>query len=138
MNATYITKVDSNRQSRPTILIVEDSLVCQRLTELQLDDLGYNHHTVANGSDAILAIETWPKEGRQIDLILLDIGLPDMSGIELCKRLAMRGCTTPIIVVSAHADDQIYEIIGAGASKYLPKPVMVETLHAAIKELIGA
>lgn len=111
----------------PKILVVEDDEPHRRTLTLALGARGFDVVAAGDGREARAAVEA-----ERPDLILLDLGLPDIDGIDLCRHLhAWPGC--PIIIVSAdREDDRIIEALGVGADDYTVKPVAIEVLSARI------
>jgi DNA-binding NtrC family response regulator len=113
-------------QPIPHILVVDDdSLICQQLERL------YTHtgYTVAIASSAEEALERLQR--GDIDLMVSDIRLPGMSGVELTKRMRESSSDVPVIVITGHADIQTaVEALKLGASDYIVKPFSA----AAIQE----
>lgn len=113
---------------KPLILVVEDDKAVKNLITTTLDIQGYHYHTAVRGQEALVeAVSQKP------DLMLLDLGLPDMDGMEIIKKI--RGWSKmPIIVVSARSDDNDkIEALNAGADDYLTKPFNVEELLARLR-----
>lgn len=110
------------------ILVIEDDTPVRNLLTTALATHDFQYAAAKNGAEGLrLALSTQP------DVILLDLGLPDLHGVELIHTV--RGWTmNPIIVVSAHNDvaDKI-EALDAGADDYLTKPFSVDELLARIK-----
>ena len=74
-------------------------------------------------------------QSQTFDIILLDIGLPGMSGIELRRRLAASGCTTPVVFMTAFDDETIRkDAIDAGCIAYLHKPFLAHLLIGALEQ----
>lgn len=114
--------------NKPMILVVEDDKAVRKLITTTLDTQGYLYHTAQTGEGSILeAVSSQP------DIIILDLGLPDMDGVDIIKKV--RGWTnTPIIVVSARSEDRDkIDALDAGADDYLTKPFSVEELLARIR-----
>lgn len=112
--------------------MLEDEINIQKLVKLNLEMEGYEVEATKEGRKAIqLAKE------QHFDLILLDVMLPDMSGIEVCERIRLENHSVPIIFVSAK-DSSIDRITGlkAGADDYLAKPFNLEELILRITKLI--
>ncbi len=109
------------------VLIVEDDVDISRLLRLELEDAGYRVSCFDTGMRGLAAI----REERP-DLVILDLGLPDLSGAEIARRLR-RTDPTPIIILTA-ADDVATKVtlLNAGADDYLAKPFHVEELLARV------
>jgi two-component system KDP operon response regulator KdpE len=113
---------------KTTILVVEDDKAIRNLITTTLKTHDYAYHTAANGEEAILqAVSARP------DVMILDLGLPDMDGVEIIKKV--RSWTeNPIIVVSARSEDKDkIDALDAGADDYLTKPFSVDELLARIR-----
>lgn len=109
------------------ILIVEDDVALAQLLEGQLAQLGYHAESVGRGGDGIYRAE----EG-DFDLLLLDLNLPDMDGLEVAEWLRGR-LDTPILMLTARGDvDSRVAGLYAGASDYLTKPFSVQELAARV------
>jgi DNA-binding response OmpR family regulator len=111
-----------------TVLYVEDDERLARLTASYLQSHGVNVAVVANGLDAVQeALRVRP------DVVLLDIMLPGIDGLEVCRRLRAR-LDTPIIIVTAHGDepDRVVGLEG-GADDYIVKPFSSRELLARIR-----
>ena len=110
------------------ILIVEDDAHIKNLVSATLYANGYKYLLASNAKEAILKITS-----HNPDIILLDLGLPDMDGIEIIEKV--RGWSeVPIIVLSARSDDKDkIEALDKGADDYLTKPFSVEELLARIR-----
>jgi DNA-binding response OmpR family regulator len=112
-----------------TILIVEDEPSLQETLAYNLEKQGY---TVESVSDGRTALET----ARRLrpDLIVLDIMLPGLDGIEVCKTLRREDFPSPIIMLTAR-DDEIDRVVGleVGADDYLTKPFSMRELMARVK-----
>ncbi|MUV38481.1 Transcriptional regulatory protein ZraR [Lentibacillus sp. JNUCC-1] len=111
------------------ILIVEDERKLSRLLQLELDYENYETTVVDNGKDALRQVE----EG-QWDLVLLDIMLPELSGLEVLRRVRRTDEATPIILLTAR--DQVHDKVSGldhGANDYITKPFQIEELLARIR-----
>ncbi|MEA4891243.1 MAG: response regulator transcription factor [Peptococcaceae bacterium] len=107
---------------------MEDDKAVRNLIATTLETQNYQYHTAATGSSSIIAAVS-----QQPDVIILDLGLPDMDGVEIIKKV--RGWSNiPIIVVSARSEDQDkIEALDAGADDYLTKPFSVNELLARLR-----
>jgi len=116
------------------ILVIEDDLHIQELMKYNLEKNGYEVKIVENGAEGLkVACES------KNNIIILDIMLPDMDGLEICKRLRMDKKTekTPIIMVTAKGEE-LDKILGLelGADDYLTKPFSIKELIARIRALL--
>ena len=113
---------------RREILVVEDDAAVRNLIVTTLDVHGYRHREATTGAQALLELTS----SSGIDLAILDLGLPDMDGVDVIRSL--RGWShMPVIVVSARLEDaDKVEALDAGADDYLVKPFSVEELLAAL------
>ena len=111
-----------------TILIIEDDIHIKNLISTTLEANGYRYLYAKNGNEAIVQTTSFNP-----DIILLDLGLPDIDGIEIIEKI--RGWSeTPIIVISARSDDKDkIQALDKGADDYLTKPFSVEELLARIR-----
>ena len=114
--------------NKPLILVVEDDSAVRNLIATTLETHGYRFQTAPTGESAILeAVSHNP------DVILLDLGLPDMDGIEIIHKIRSWS-KTPIIVISARSEDtDKIDALDAGADDYLTKPFSVEELLARLR-----
>jgi DNA-binding response OmpR family regulator len=111
------------------ILLVEDDHSIAHALELALHKQGYSVNTVGSGKAAVLAIETDPP-----DMAILDLGLPDMDGLEVLRRVRGRNVDLPILLLTARAglDDRITGL-DSGADDYLAKPFEISELFARLR-----
>jgi len=114
--------------SGPRVLVIDDEAQIRRFLRISLEANGYEVHEVANGLDGInRAAQLRP------DLIILDMGLPDIDGLEVLRRLR-EWTTTPAIILSVRdADDDKVAALDAGADDYLTKPFSLEELMARMR-----
>ncbi len=114
------------------ILVVEDDLVLADGLLYTLSNSGYNVTCASNGMYAEQLVQV-----QNFDLILLDLGLPDMDGLSLLRRLRSRKIALPILILTARdgINDRINGI-EQGADDYLTKPFELRELEARIKALI--
>ena len=117
--------------NKPLILIVEDDAAIRNLIATTLETQDYRFHTAQTGAQAVFeAVSQKP------DIILLDLGLPDMDGVEIIKKIRSWSMM-PIIVISARSEDRDkIEALDAGADDYLTKPFSVEDLLARLRVTI--
>lgn len=114
---------------RPTILIVEDEVKISRVLELELSYEDYKTEIASNGKEALKQMEE-----KKWDLVLLDIMLPELSGLEVLRRIRKVDDQTPVILLTAR--DQVHDKVSGldlGANDYLTKPFQIEELLARIR-----
>ena len=112
-----------------SILIVEDEPRIVAFLTKGLKAAGFTTHTTAAGREAVeLALQT------SFDLIILDVGLPDIDGFEVLQQLRGQGVTAPVIMLTARSSvaDRVAGLEG-GADDYMPKPFSFEELLARIR-----
>lgn len=110
------------------VLLIEDEPEIRRFLRTMLPPQGYRLHEAATGQDGLAQAAA-----RNPDLILLDLGLPDMDGLEVARRLR-EWARTPIIVLTARGQEQQkIEALDAGADDYVTKPFGVGELMARIR-----
>ncbi|ASK61271.1 DNA-binding response regulator [Virgibacillus phasianinus] len=115
--------------NRPAILIVEDEKKLSRVLQLELEYENYQTQIADNGTDALQLIET-----KNWDLVLLDIMLPELSGLEVLRRIRRNDQQTPVILLTAR--DQVYDKVSgldSGANDYVTKPFQIEELLARVR-----
>ena len=114
--------------NRPQILIIEDDNAIGNLISTTLETQHYQYRRAKNGASGVLEAASC-----RPDVILLDLGLPDMDGVDIIKKVRTWS-NTPIIVISARSEDHDkVEALDAGADDYLTKPFSVEELLARLR-----
>ena len=114
--------------NKPLILVVEDDAPVRNLITTTLKAHDYKFITAQNGNNAIMEASS-----HSPDIVLLDLGLPDMDGVEVIERIRTWS-DMPIIVISARSEDKDkIDALDAGADDYLTKPFSVEELLARIR-----
>ena len=118
-------------KAAPTILVVEDESSIASFVSLYLKNAGYGVKTAATGGDALTQAAA-----QEPALIVLDLMLPDIDGIEVCKRIRQRS-DVPILMLTAR-DEDVDKIIGleVGADDYLTKPFNPRELVARVKSIL--
>ena len=114
--------------NKPLILVVEDDPTVRNLITTTLRSNNYRYITASNGEAAIMAATT-----QQPDIVFLDLGLPDLDGVEIIQRIRTWS-QMPIIVISARSEDSDkVSALDAGADDYLTKPFSVTELLARLR-----
>ncbi len=115
--------------TQPKILIVEDEQKLSRVLQLELEYEDYETGIATDGKEALEKIEE-----ERWDLILLDIMLPKLSGLEVLRKVRKSGETMPIILLTAR--DEVHDKVSGldiGANDYITKPFQIEELLARIR-----
>jgi DNA-binding response OmpR family regulator len=115
-----------------TILVVEDEQSIASLVTLYLSNEGYRVTHIADGARALDAVAEF-----RPDLLVLDLMLPGMDGVEICKRLRARGDAVPIVMLTAR-DSEVDRVLGLelGADDYVAKPFSPRELVARVKAVL--
>jgi DNA-binding response OmpR family regulator len=115
----------------PTILLVDDEDAIQRLLTYPLERDGYR---VVQARDGEEALRRFAEE--EIDLVVLDIMLPKLDGLEVCKRLRAES-TVPIIMLTAR-DDELDKVLGLelGADDYITKPFLIREFRSRVRAVL--
>jgi two-component system KDP operon response regulator KdpE len=112
----------------PTILVVDDEIQIRRLLQLTLEPSGYRLKFATTGNEGVVMAGT-----ERPELIILDLGLPDMDGISVLKRIR-EWSTLPVIVLSVrNTESDIISCLTAGADDYLIKPFRTGELLARVR-----
>lgn len=110
------------------ILIVEDDTAICSLIRTTLDTQDYQYHTARNGAEAMIEAVSYNP-----DVVILDLGLPDMDGVDIIRKIRTWS-SIPIIVVSARMEDRDkVEALDAGADDYLTKPFSIDEFLARLR-----
>lgn len=110
-------------------MIVEDELAIRRLLRTSLTSQGFQVIEAADGAQALAEIEQ-----AEPDLVILDLGLPDIQGQELIRIIRTQGSTLPIVVLSSRTDERgKVEALDLGADDYVTKPFGTDELLARIR-----
>ncbi len=115
----------------PTVVVIEDEPQMRRFLRTALESLGYRFHEAATGQDGLAEAAT-----RQPDVIILDLGLPDLDGLEIIRRVR-EWSTVPIIVLSARDQEgDMIKALDLGANDYVSKPFGVGVLLARLRAVL--
>jgi DNA-binding response OmpR family regulator len=114
------------------VMVVEDDPAIAQMVSLQLELSGYRFHVERDGLAALEAVRR-----ERPDVVLLDIGLPGLDGIQVCRRLRAAGDWTPILFVTAR-DDEVDRVVGLelGADDYVTKPFSPREVIARIGSVL--
>jgi CheY-like chemotaxis protein len=118
--------------AQKTILVVDDSIVIRKMVEIALENENYNVVSVATGKDAFSFLD-----GKDPDLVILDIMLPDVNGLDILKVIKTKK-NIPVVMLSAKdTPKETAKAKELGANDFIPKPFRDEELVNKIHELIG-
>jgi two-component system, OmpR family, KDP operon response regulator KdpE len=118
----------SNPDGKQNILVVDDEPQITRVLKTTLSSQGYGIRTASDGEEALHAMSEWPP-----DLIVTDLRMPNMDGLELCREVR-KTSQVPIIVLSVKGEDSIkVQALDAGADDYVTKPFSMTELTARIR-----
>jgi|APHig6443717817_1056837.scaffolds.fasta_scaffold02090_7 CheY-like chemotaxis protein/nitrogen-specific signal transduction histidine kinase len=126
------TALPSSKGNSPAILVVDDNLVNRQVVLMMLKKLGLRAEEAVNGKEALQSLEKKP-----YDLVLMDIQMPEMDGLEATRLIRMResGKNTPIIALTAHnMENDREDCFKAGMNDFLPKPLDYEALKNTLKK----
>lgn len=114
------------------VLVVEDDKDIADLLQIHLVDIDCDVTLIHNGREAL----TQAKE-QEYDLVILDLNLPGMDGMEVCKQLRHDNINTPILMLTARTEE-IDKVLGleSGADDYLTKPFSIRELQARVKAIL--
>lgn len=118
----------ANSESKRNILVVDDEAQITRVLKTTLSSQGYGIRTAADGNQALHEMETWSP-----DLVITDLRMPNMDGLELCRQIRAHS-RVPIIVLSVKGEEAIkVEALDAGADDYVTKPFSIKELLARVR-----
>jgi DNA-binding response OmpR family regulator len=116
------------------ILVVDDDLEVRMATRDFLSSKGYEVVVAEGGREALRLLDASPP-----DVVLLDVAMPDMDGMETLKRIVAAHPAIPVIMVTANADIEITsKVLQLGAADYVPKPFDLDYLDQAISIQLSA
>jgi CheY-like chemotaxis protein len=119
----------------PLVLVADDSRTILAMVSSRLERAGYEVVGVSNGDDALAVAEA-----RLPALVILDVEMPAMNGLEVTRRLRVNEATReiPIVLLTGHAEaDEVEAGHAAGATAYITKPFSPQELEARIEDILG-
>lgn len=115
-------------EPRPVVVLIEDEPQIRRLLRAVLPEQGFTLHEAATGKQGLVEVAT-----RKADVVILDLGLPDMDGVDVVARLR-EWTQVPVIILSARAQEQDkIAALDAGADDYVTKPFGIGELLARLR-----
>lgn len=131
--------VETKLAQKNRILLVEDEDLIREMVVVALEEEGYDVHTAVDGRKALNILQTPDliREKFAPDLIILDLMLPEINGLDICRLLRYGGDITPILIVSAKSSETD-RVLGleVGADDYLTKPFSMRELVARCRALL--
>ena len=116
----------------PTVLVVEDEAILRELLVDVLQTEGFAVEEAANGVEAIRAIDRLARAGERLGVILLDMMLPQVDGMDVLRYAKQVGASVPVVAMSA-SRRHLASALQAGASMSVPKPFNLDELVSAIE-----
>jgi CheY-like chemotaxis protein len=131
---TEAEEIEAGELEGIRVLLVDDSVDNEMLVRAYLKDTGVRLEVAHNGAEALIRARD-----QIFDMVLMDIQMPVMDGLEATRHLRDRNYDRPIVALSAHArPEEIERSIAAGCHSHLSKPILRNTLIAQIKSLAFA
>ena len=116
------------------VLVVDDEDEVRQVLHEFLEGRGYEVHAAESGAAALAVLEDFSP-----DVVLLDVSMPEMDGVEVLKRIVGVRPTLPVIMVTANADIGVTSrLLALGAADYIPKPFDLEYLDQAVSIQVTA
>ncbi|HEC10865.1 MAG TPA: response regulator transcription factor [Acidimicrobiales bacterium] len=129
--------VDESAPDEATILVVDDDRGVRTALERALRFEGYRVRSAADGLTALEMVTRGAEPGGEIDAMVLDLTMPNLDGLQVCRRIRAEGRDLPILVLTArHGVSDRVAGLDAGADDYLVKPFALEELLARIRALL--
>lgn len=117
--------------NKPVILVIDDEVQIRRLLELTLESNGYDVRVAAKANEGLAKTAS-----ERPELVILDLGLPDMDGLEVLQKIR-EWSSVPVLILSVRsAENDIIACLDAGADDYLPKPFRTGELLARVRAAI--
>ena len=118
--------------ARLGFLLAEDNLINQKVTTKMLEKYGFDVDVANDGAEALIAIRN-----RKYDLVLMDIQMPELSGLKVTEQVRSEGEHCPIVGLTANAfEEDRQACLSAGMDAYISKPIRSETLDHVIQQTI--
>jgi len=116
----------------PTILAVDDSRAVRTLLRREVKDLGVEVVEAEDGLQALERLRT-----SRIDLVLLDVTMPRMDGVEALRAMRETGNKTPVIMLTSESSTSVVDrVLGLGVSDYVLKPFKPDTLKEKVQQVL--
>jgi CheY-like chemotaxis protein len=114
------------------ILVVDDQESMRHMLADLLETMGHESLTVPTGLEALEQL------GDDVDLVITDLNMPEMDGLELMKRIKARNPSLPVIVISGYGTfNTERQILSVGADGYIPKPCTIHRVRETVNSALG-
>jgi CheY-like chemotaxis protein len=114
------------------ILLAEDNLINQKVASKMLERSGFTVELANNGAEALSALRE-----QEYDLVLMDLQMPELSGLEVTEKIRSEGNTCPIIALTANAfEEDRAACFAVGMNAYISKPLRKGALDSAIEQVL--
>ena len=114
------------------ILVVDDDNVMHNLLSTFIRELGHQSHSVYNGTDAFQAVQDQP-----FDLVLTDVRMPGMDGLELLQKIREHDPNLPVVVITGHGDPEMEDQAKAlGAHNFFIKPIGLRQFMQLVQDIL--
>ncbi len=121
-----------NQLPEHSIIIVDDDDMVNASLKMALDKLGYHGITCANADEFETALETY-----DADVVLMDVHLGDVTGIDLLERIRKRGVMIPVVMITGYGDIRMaVRAMKAGAEDFILKPITIEQLEVCVQKAL--
>lgn len=124
-------------QARPLIALAEDDPALRALLASALERVGYRVAQVETGEQLVAEVQRLLEEGEPLRLIVTDVRMPTLSGLEAARLLRKAGRATPLIFVTAYGDAWTRTQAAQVGAVLLEKPLSLAVLREAVKRAIG-
>jgi len=115
------------------VLVVDDEIKMQRVLEIMLKKMGHEVGCASNGTEALRELQATP-----FDLIISDLRLPDMGGMELLQALRKQGIEVPVIIMTAYGTiESAVDAMKLGACEYIVRPFDVDALELTVNRILS-
>ena len=123
--------------AKPRILIVDDEADFLFSVSVVLRREGYEVSEAANGEEALSVIQEYRRAGKRIDLVLTDLRMPILCGLELLEALGELGIDIPVIAVTGYSDDALRaDLKSRGCTEFLEKPFEPHDLVERVRKVL--
>jgi FixJ family two-component response regulator len=131
---SYLIEVATVSYAAPIVFVVDDDVSVRESLELLIESAGWQAHTFASAQEFL----AHPPDPAAPSCLVLDVNLPDVTGLELQQSLALDRNDMPVILISGHdAGEAMDRAMKAGAVAFLTKPLDADALLHAIEHAIG-